>query len=307
MLKQCIELYEELDSAFVDGEIIKKLFLLHGVPDVFVETVYGNDTKTDFIKVVIPGTEGKKIGGTARTLAIIGRLGGLGARPDITGFVSDGDGALCVLAAGLKIADMSLKGDRLKGDVVICTHICPNAPTMEHKPVRMMSSPIKDADLSRLETNYPVDAILSIDTTKGNRILCKRGFAITPTVKEGYILRVSDDLLDVMSRVTGDLPVVLPITVQDITPYGNGVYHLNSIMQPSIMTDVPVVGVAITSRVAIAGCATGATQLVDVEMAARFALETAKAYGESKCDFYDAKEFDLLKNLYGSMKFLQKE
>jgi len=31
-----------------------------------------------------------------------------------------------------------------------------------------------------------------------------------------------------------------PITTQDITPYGNGVYHLNSILQPSIATTAPL-------------------------------------------------------------------
>ena len=45
-----------------------------------------------------------------------------------------------------------------------------------------------------------LDAILSIDTTKGNRIINKRGFAISNTVKAGYILRVSEDLLSVMDR-----------------------------------------------------------------------------------------------------------
>ena len=34
---------------------------------------------------------------------------------------------------------------------------------------------------------------------------------------------------------------VFPLTVQDITPYGNGLYHLNSILQPSTATNAPVV------------------------------------------------------------------
>jgi hypothetical protein len=165
---------------------------------------------------------------------------------------------------------------------------------------------IRDAVLNALETRRITDAVLSIDTTKGNRILCKRGFAITPTVKEGYILRVSDSLLDVMSRVTGCLPVVLPITMQDITPYGNCIYHLNSILQPSVTTCAPVVGVAITTEVPVAGCATGATHLPDVEAAARFAVETAKDFTAGSCSFYDAAEFSRLKDLYGDMRCLQR-
>ena len=237
----------------------------------------GEKGETDFIRFCIPGERGRFAGGTAPTIGIVGRLGGLGARPAVKGFVSDGDGALCALSAGLKLAEMSGHGDRLQGDVVVCTHICPNAPVVPHEPVLLMGSPVEDREMCRLETEVPVDAILSVDTTKGNRIFCRRGFAITPTVKEGYILRVSESLLDIMSRVTGRLPQVLPITTQDITPYGNGIYHLNSIMQPSCRVDTPVVGVAITTETAVAGCATGATQIMDVEAAARFLVEDRKS------------------------------
>lgn len=305
MYKQCIELYEALDSAYVNGEAVRSLMAAHGAEDIECETVAEGSMRTDFISVLIKGTAGRSAGGQAPTLGIVGRLGGLGARPEIAGFVSDGDGALCALSAALKLLDMAQKGDRLKGDVTVCTHICPNAPTVEHSPVRLMGSPIRDAVLNKLETRRAADAILSIDTTKGNRILCRRGFAITPTIKEGYILRVSDSLLDIMSRVTGSLPAVLPITTQDITPYGNGIYHLNSILQPSVTTCAPVVGVAITTEVPVAGCATGATHLSDVEAAARFAVETAKEFTAGSCSFYDDAEFSRLTALYGEMKHLQ--
>lgn len=305
MWKQCIELYELLDSAYVNGERIISLLSEHGVENADCEIVTEGNMRTDFIHVLIQGKSGKSMGGTAPTLSIVGRLGGLGARPDISGFVSDGDGALCALSVALKLADMANNGDHLEGDVSVCTHICPNAPTVEHRPVRLMGSPISDVTLNKLETRHPADAILSIDTTKGNRIFCHRGFAITPTVKEGYILRVSDTLLDIMSRVTGCLPAVFPITMQDITPYGNGIYHVNSIMQPSVASDAPVVGVAITTEIPVAGCATGATHLADVEAAARFAVETAKDFTSGICSFYDPAELGLLQSLYGDMSCLQ--
>lgn len=108
-----------------------------------------------------------------------------------------------------------------------------------------------------------------------------------------------------MSVVTGQAPLVLPITTADITPYGNGLDHINAIMQPATATDAPVVGVALTAAVAVPGCATGAGQVVDVEMAVRFCLEVAKAFGQGKCAFHDAEEFDRLVALYGSMKHLQ--
>ena len=81
-----------------------------------------------------------------------------------------------------------------------------------------MDSPVDMATMNKYEVDPAMDAILSVDTTKGNRIINHRGFAISPTVKEGYILRVSEDLLDVMSITTGRLPVVFAITTQDITP-----------------------------------------------------------------------------------------
>ena len=85
-----------------------------------------------------------------------------------------------------------------------------------------------------------MDAILSIDTTKGNRVINLNGFALSPTIKEGYILEVSNDLMDVMTRVTGKLPAIFPVAQQDITPYGNDLHHLNSILQPATSTNADV-------------------------------------------------------------------
>ena len=149
------------------------------------------------------------------------------------------------------------------------------------------------------------DAILSIDTTKGNRIINTRGFAISQTVKQGYILRASEDLLDIMQRTTGKLPYVFPVNMQDITPYGNDVHHINSIMQPCTCTEAPVVGVAITTEMMVPGCGTGCSHMEDIEEAARFVLEVAKDFTAGKISFYDAKDDARMNKLYGSMKHLQ--
>jgi hypothetical protein len=150
-----------------------------------------------------------------------------------------------------------------------------------------------------------MDGIVSIDTTKGNRVVNERGFAVSPTVKEGYILRVDDELLTIQQNVTGRAPVVFALTTQDITPYGNGLYHLNSILQPSTATKAPVVGVAITAEVPVPGCGTGASQEIDIEQAARFAVEVAKAFTAGRTGFYDPEQFERLVSLYGSMSHLQ--
>jgi hypothetical protein len=168
-----------------------------------------------------------------------------------------------------------------------------------------MGAPVDIATMNRHEVDAEMDAILSIDTTRGNLVINRRGFAISPTVKEGYILKVSPDLLRIMGVVTGQPPAVLPITTQDITPYGNGIDHINSIMQPATATVAPVVGVALTSETVVPGCASGASQFTDIEMAVRFCLEVAKAFGQGKCAFHDAEEFSRLVALYGPMVHLQ--
>lgn len=307
LMKQILEVYDLLDRADASGEMAAAYLRGLGARDgeIKVDRLGSEKGSTDMIRIRIPGTEGKSGGGSAPTLGILGRLGGLGARPERIGFVSDGDGALAALSAAAKLLDMREKGDRLAGDVVVCTHICPNAPTSPHKPVPFMGSPLDMATVNRHEVDGEMDAILSIDTTKGNRVINTRGFAISPTVKEGYILRISEDLLDLMEATTGKMPYVFPLTIQDITPYGNGLYHLNSILQPSTASSAPVVGVAITTETMVAGCATGATHVTDVEEAARFAIEVAKSYGRGECRFYDGDEFAHIQAMYGDLRRFQ--
>ncbi|MCH5770573.1 DUF1177 domain-containing protein, partial [Salmonella enterica] len=90
----------------------------------------------------------------------------------------------------------------LAGDVIIGTHICPDAPTRPHEPVDFMDSPVDMKAMNEQELSAEMDAVLSIDTTKGNRIINHKGFALSPTVKQGYILRMSEDLLRIMETTT---------------------------------------------------------------------------------------------------------
>ncbi len=182
MLKQVMEIYELLDSPAVTGEDVANLLRSRGLTDLSVKTIKGEKGQTDFIKIRIPGTDGKQRDGSAPTLGVIGRLGGVGARPEMTGIVSDADGAITALSVALKLADMKAKGDELWGDVVVATHICPNSPITPHHPVPFMGSPVDIAGMNREEIDDSMDAVVSIDTTKGNRIAKWRGFAITPTV-----------------------------------------------------------------------------------------------------------------------------
>lgn len=305
LLKQVLEIYDRTDRANASGEGIKEIFTQRGWELVNVTRIQGHEGSTDFIKIVIPGRRGKINGGQAPSLGIIGRLGGIGARPEVIGYVSDGDGAVAALSAALKLVDMNLAGDVLDGDVIVTTHICPNAPTEEHYPVPFMGSPVNMDQMNEAEVLEDMDAVLTIDTTKGNEIINHKGISISPTVKEGYILPVSYDLIQVVKRVTGVKPHVFALSTQDITPYSNNLPHINSILQPSVTTSSPVVGVAITTEVPVAGCATGASHGLDIELAARFSIEVAKDYSSGKCSFYDEENYKRLLELYGDCKRFQ--
>ena len=54
-----------------------------------------------------------------------------------------------------------------------------------------------------------------------------------------------------MEWTTGKLPRVVPITTQDITPYGNDLFHVNNIVQPCVTTSAPVVGIAVTTEMPV--------------------------------------------------------
>ena len=302
--REVLEVYECLDQPGLVGEQVRALFPERAVK-VEVERLVGPRGETDFIRVSVHGTNGRRIGGDAKTLGVIGRLGGMGVRPDKIGFVSDGDGALVALSVALKLARMRSKGDALEGDIIVATHMCTASPILPRQPVDFVDSPVELSEMNDFEVSKEMDAILTVDTSRGNKLVNRTGYAITPTVKEGWILKVSDDLLRVMEITSQQPAVVFPVTMQDITPYGNDVYHFNSLMQPSIATTAPLVGVALTSAVQVPGCATGVHSLSLIEDVGRFIIECAQEYGGGNLDFYCSDEFARLRRLYGDMSILQ--
>src|SRR5699024_7181403 len=154
-LKYTMEVMELLDDLHVNGKSVVERVDGFEHCEATYETVQGEEGTTDFVKIVIKGTEGRISGGNAPSLGIEGRLGGLGARPNRIGFVSDGDGAAAAVTTALKLAHMSTKGDRLPGDVYVTTHICPTAPTQPHEPVDFMGSPVDiDRKSTRLNSSH---------------------------------------------------------------------------------------------------------------------------------------------------------
>lgn len=302
-LQRVLEALDLLDG-WATGESVAAALRERGL-ETKTTNVEEDAGSTTFIRTVVPGSRGRQGGGEAPTTGIIGRLGGVGARPEAIGMVSDADGAIVAIAAALELATMTARGDRLPGDVIVTTHVCPEAPTIPHEPVPFMGPPVPMATMNEHEVDPAMDVIVSADATKGNRILNQRGFAITPTVKEGFILPVAAGLVDLCERVTGRRAAVLPLSTYDITPYGNGLYHVNSILQPAVASTAPVVGVALTAETAVPGSATGANHPTDLAEAVRFCVEVAKGVGGGHLQLYDPEQFAIAVALYGSMSHLQ--
>ncbi|HKT99791.1 MAG TPA: DUF1177 domain-containing protein [Paraburkholderia sp.] len=316
-LSQVLTAYDFLDSAIVTGDDAVALFDSYKAYGVFAESNAVNDTEvgtqpdwiTWFVKITIPGTNGKNSGAQnpAPTLGINGRCGGTGARPQEIGMVSDGDGPVCGLAAALKLADMKSKGDALTGDVIVTFHISPQGYIDTSKNPPMMGLPVTNDVMNSYEVDPAMDAILSVDASKANYITKQRGFAISPTAMQGYVLKVSSDLVNIMESTTGRHACTFPLAIQDITPYDNGISHFNSIMQPSVATAAPVVGVAITAESAVSGSAVNANHEIDLAEAVQFCLATAKAFTGGTCAFYDPAEFNTLVSRYGALTIFQTE
>ncbi|SAL04069.1 DUF1177 family protein [Caballeronia ptereochthonis] len=116
-------------------------------------------------------------------------------------------------------------------------------------------------------------------------------------------------LVKVMQSTTGRAAFTLPITQQDITPYDNGPYHFNSIMQPHAATGAPVVGVALTAESVVGGSDSSASHEVDIAEAVRFCLEVAKRYtaasADNPCEFYDAAEWRRIRQMYPDLSVPQ--
>jgi hypothetical protein len=303
VLGEIIEATRFLEDPRHDGAAVLDWWRAAGVADCATQRIVGERGHTDVVTARFGPPSSEPAG---PCLGILGVLGGTGMRPERPGLVSDADGAVVALSVAAALARHWAVGDALPGRVIVSTHICPRALMRPQLPAPMMSCPADRVEVLRAMLDPAMEAVLSVDASKANRVLNRVGFAITPTVKEGWILRVADDLLDAQQATTGEAPLVLPITMQDITPYGSGVRHINSILQPATETDCPVVGVALCAAATVAGSATGANQSFVLDGAGRFCIEVARAFTAGRCAFFDQAEFAMLVERYGGMKRLQR-
>lgn len=311
-LREILEVTDLMDDPRLNGERTAELLRSAGAesPEITVTRVpyeAPEDTTQlcDFIKVVIPGRAGRASGGSAPTIGLIGRLGAQQAQPDRMGYVSDADGSIVAVAAALKLLRLTAAGASLEGDVIVTTHIATHVTITPREPVDFMGSPLSSGVMNEYEVDERMDAILSFDTSKGNRLINHRGIAISPTAKAGYLLPVAPDLITILEYATGEPARTFPLALQDITPYDNGYRHFNSIMQPTVATAAPVVGVALTAKAVVPGSSTGASYETSLLDGARFAVETAKQYTQGQVSFFNAEEHAALLAQYGDLTQFQ--
>ena len=154
------------------------------------------------------------------------------------GLASDADGCIVGLSTALRLARMWTRNQRLAGDVLISTHICQQAHPAPHDPFPFVMSPLPSSEKHPRLVDDRMDAILTPETCKGNKMISHLGFAVTPPVREGFIMRPHASVLHIMEMVTGKQPAIFPITMQDVTPYELGVHHICGMVLPSIFSRI---------------------------------------------------------------------
>ena len=110
-MKHIIELQDLLDDPAVNGQTVADYLRSYGAENIQVKTLTGEKGSTDFVKVLIPGSRGKSSGGDFPTLGIVGLLGGLGARPERIGYISEGAESFGDMSATARLADMHSRID----------------------------------------------------------------------------------------------------------------------------------------------------------------------------------------------------
>lgn len=311
-MREINEVTELMDDPQLDGERIIALLRSAGATDSRIEVTSipyeaPEDTShsCDFVRVVLPGERGALAGGDAPTLGIIGRLGAQQAQPERIGYVSDADGSTVAVAAALRLLRLAAAGAQLPGDIIVTTHIATQVSITPREPADFMGMPVSSETMNAHEVDSGMDAIVSIDASKGNRLINHPGVAISPTAKAGYLLPVAPGLLTILEHASGAPARTFPLALQDITPYSNGYRHFNSIMQPTVATSAPVVGVALTAASVVPGSSTGASYEPALLEATRFVVETAKQFTQGRVSFFDADEYDSLVARYGDLTRFQ--
>lgn len=231
-------------------------------------------------------------GGGNKRVEVLGRLGAI-QMSQFKGLVSDADGAIIALTVLAELKRLEEKGIKLNLDVSFVTNVALNAKLIPHKPFDFMVPEVGLDDALKEEVDPKASFIISIDSTKGNRLAKFDDFALTHVVLNGYILRVSDEVVDIYNRVTGHEVYLVSLTTGDLTPLDFNVYHISTLISPWLYTTSPVLGIATVSKQMVPGYATGVMDLNMLERASRFIIELLKHIGLGG-KVYDEREYEEL-------------
>ncbi|MEJ2776244.1 DUF1177 domain-containing protein [Sulfolobus sp. SCGC AB-777_L09] len=237
-------------------------------------------------------------GGGKDRIEILGRLGAIQMQGINKGVVSDADGAIITLAVLFELLNLREKGIEFDIDVSLITNISLKAKLIPHKPFDFMVPLVGLDEALKEEVDPKASLILSIDSTKGNRLAKFDDFALTHVIKDGYILKLSDEVIDIYNRVTGHEIYLIPLTTGDLTPLDFNVYHISTLVSPWLYTSSPVIGIATVSKQLIPGYVTGVMNIDMLEHASRFCLEVIK-FIEGGGKVYNEEELKVLKELLG--------
>ncbi|MBB5254534.1 DUF1177 domain-containing protein [Sulfurisphaera ohwakuensis] len=243
-------------------------------------------------------------GGGKDKIEILGRLGAIQMVGTSKGLVSDADGAIITLTTLFELLDLMDKGVAFNIDILFVTNLATKAKLIPHKPFDFMVPLMGLDDALKIEVDPTASFILSIDSTKGNRLAKYNDFALTHVVKDGYILKLHDNVIDIYNRVTEHEIYMVPLTTGDLTPLDYNVYHISTLISPWLYTSSPVVGLATVSKQVIPGYETGVQNLTMFEHASRFCVELIK-YLEKGGKVYDENELMELESKLGKSNLIK--
>ncbi|BCU69782.1 DUF1177 domain-containing protein [Stygiolobus caldivivus] len=260
----------------------------------YEETIVG---EVPYIKAVYKGGGKDKI-------EILGRLGAIQMVNTNKGLVSDADGAVITLTTLFELLDLMDKGIVFDIDIVFVTNLATRAKLIPHRPFDFMIPLMGLDDALKIEVDPTASFILSIDSTKGNRLAKYDDFALTHVIKDGYILKLHDNVIDIYNRVTEHEIYMVPLTTGDLTPLDYNVYHISTLISPWLYTSSPVIGLATVSKQVIPGYETGVQNLIMLEHASRFCTELIK-YLEKGGKVYDENELMELESKLGKSNLVK--
>ena len=301
MLREVLDVLDFMTSPKASAADFEKL-LPAGAHRVKIDRLDTERGSMEFVKILFPGSRGKSSGGDLRTTGIIGSLGALRVPGDKMGLVSDADGCLVALAVALRLARMASKGQTLASDVIVSTQICHDGRAEPHDPYPFVMSPITSSLKHPRLVDAAMDGLVVVETCKSNKLVSHKGFAISHVAKEGYLLRLHSDMIHIMEMVTGRLPVIFPVSQQDLTPYESGIHHVCGMMLGNLFTDAPVLGVPITTESQTWPAWTNVSHATELDQAGRFCLEVATRFGLGECEFFYENDYAGMKKLYGPIR-----